>query len=165
MERVDDPTERQPLETEFFTLAKVLFEHGLVVRDGHGHPMDPNSVESDPVRFEQRRSLTWKLVLTAYCHMADEYGYTRNSLDMDSRKLFDAIRGMRTIASFFDWQLQPLTTPVQRNAIRDLVELSTAGMPFREVHFNLKIENGRLIVDDTLLDLLRYLTTMLRHDV
>ncbi|MEM6901725.1 MAG: hypothetical protein AAF556_00620 [Pseudomonadota bacterium] len=162
MDSDDDPTKRQPLETEFLILAKPLFEHMLIVRDSHGHPMDATSIEADPNRFAQRKSLTWQLVLTTYCHLLDEYGFTRNSLDVDNRKLFDAIRGLRTIAIFHDWQLQPLGNAVQRNAIRDLVEMSTTGIPFQNVKFNLKIQANHLVVDDTLLDLISHLSGMLQ---
>jgi hypothetical protein len=154
--------DRMPLQKEFLLLAEQIFAHVPIVRDGKGRAMDPGSVEADPVRFEQRMRLAWQLVLVLFCHLIEEEGLMRNSLPIDDRKLFDAIKGLRTIALFHDWQVQHLNLPIQRNALKDMVDMSQHGEGYGGVKFRMWVDKGRIHFDQTLFDLLLHLIGMLQ---
>lgn len=157
----EDIPDRLPLCEEFRLIAEGLLRDISVVRDGRGHAVDPNSIEADPERFEQRRRLAWELLLVAYCKLLDEDGLDRHRLGIDDRLLYDAIRGLRTAAVFHDWHLQVLNPPVQRNALREMIEMSRSKQPYEGVSFRLWLERGTLCFDDSLLDLLCHLVSML----
>ena len=153
--------DRQPVDVAFLADAKLLLEQMSVVRDGEGRAMDPNSIEADPVLFEERRRTAWALVLVAFTRALDEAGLDRSSLHIDHRLLYDAIKGIRTSAIFHNWKLTPLNPVSQRNAVRDIIDRAQYAGKVEGVLCKIWLEDGRICVDDTLLDLLLHLLHML----
>ena len=153
--------DRQPVDEVFLADAKLLLDQMSVVRDGAGRAMDPNSIEADPTRFEERRRMAWALVLVAYTSTLDEAGLDRSSLHIDHRLLYDAIKGIRTAAIFHNWKLTPLNPVSQRNAVRDIIDRAQYAGKVEGVPCRIWLEDGRICVDDSLLDLLLHLLHML----
>ncbi|MEO0394037.1 MAG: hypothetical protein AAF213_12470 [Pseudomonadota bacterium] len=153
--------DRQPLDVEFLHTARLLLDEMSLVRDGDGHVVDPNSVEADPIRFEEQRRLAWALVLVAFTQMIDRAGLERNSLHIDQRLLYDAIKGIRTAAIFYQWKLSTINPVSHRNAVRDVIDRANYAGKVQGVPCRIWIEDGRICVDDSLLDLMQHLLHML----
>ena len=153
--------DRQPVDVAFLADAHLLLEQMSVVRDGEGRAMDPNSIEADPARFDERQRMAWALVLVAFTHTLDTAGLDRASLHIDHRLLYDAIKGIRTAAIFHNWKLSPLNPVSQRNAVRDIIDRAQYAGKVEGVPCKIWLEDGRICVDDSLLDLLHHLLHML----